>query len=150
MLAWIIQLGYKAGTAPTPPPVDTPSAKGAGRSRRRRRPYVIRIEGRVFNANDEAEALAILKQAEALAEIAATRKADEIVERALPKAMSLGAVKPINIKTPNVEASPELEAQAIETMVAISRTYETASMLAEMRLLLALAEEEDEELWLLS
>jgi len=148
-LGWLLNLDFSASPADTPPVVDTPSSKGAGRSRRRRR-YVIRIEGRVFTAESEAEALAILKQAEALAEIAATRKAEEIVERALPKAMSLGAVKPINIKTPGVEASPELEAQAIETMVAISRAYENASMLAEMRLLLALAEEEEEELWLLS
>ena len=127
------------------------SSRGAGRPKRRRRQrYRISIEGRVFHADSEAEAVAILKQAETLAEVAATRKADEIVERALPKAVSLGAVKPINIKTPTVEASPELEYQAQQTMLAIARAYENASMLAEMRLLLALAEEEEEELLLLS
>ena len=62
----------------------------------------------------------------------------------------MGAVKPIRIKVPTIDASPELEQQAAMTAIAVARAYENASMLAEMRLLLALAEEDEEELLLLS
>jgi len=150
MLAWIVQLGYKAGAAATPPPPVQTGQTPAGRISRRRSRYIIRIEGRLFRADSDEEAIAILRQAEKLAEVAATRKADEIVERALPKAVSLGAVKPIRIKVPTIDASPELEQQAAMTAVAVARAYENASMLAEMRLLLALAEEDEEEVLLLS
>jgi translation initiation factor IF-2 len=148
MLLWIVQLGYKAGAAAAPP-VVTPSAKGAGRSRRRRK-YIIRIEGRVFEAEDESQAIAILEQAQVLAEKAASNRADEIVEKALPKAISLGAVKPIAIKAPTVQVSEALQAQADATQAAIDRAYANASAIAELRLLLALrAAEEDEEEFLL-
>ncbi len=146
MLAWLNTLGYKSAAAsPTPTPSPAPSQTPAGRSRKRKRRYAIRIEGRVFEAESEAEAVAILQQAAALAEIAATRKADEVVERALPRAVSLGAVKPIQLKVPTIQASPELMSAVVDAQLAIDRAYENASALAELRLLLALAEEEDEE-----
>lgn len=144
MLPWIVQLGYKAGVAaptPSPPPA---TANAAGRKRKRRR-YTIRIEGRIFEADDEQQALSILEQAQSLAEKVATNRADEIVERALPKAISLGAVKPIAIKAPTVTVSNELKAQARVTQAAIDRAYANASAAAELRLLIALMDEEDEE-----
>lgn len=143
MLLWIVQLGYKAGAAAPTPPATT-STKGAGRSRHRRK-YVIRIEGRVFEVEDESQAIAILEQAKVLAEKAAAIRADEIVERALPKAISLGAVKPIAIKAPTIQVSDALQAQAQATQAAIDRAYANASAAAELRLLLALMEAEDDE-----
>lgn len=113
--------------------------------RRSRRKYIIRVEGRVFEADDEREALAILAQAQVLAEKAASNRADEIVERALPKAISLGAVKPIAIKAPTISVSSGLKAQAEATQAAIDRAYASASAAAELRLLLALMEAEDDE-----
>jgi hypothetical protein len=91
-----------------------------------------------------------LEQAQVLAEKAASNRADEIVEKALPKAISLGAVKPIAIKAPTVQVSEALQAQADATQAAIDRAYANASAIAELRLLLALrAAEEDEEEFLL-
>lgn len=117
--------------------------------RRRRRKYIIRIEGRVFEAEDESQALAILEQAQVLAEKAATIRADEIVERALPKAIALGQVKPIAIKAPTINVSSALAAQAEATQAAIDRAYANASAAAELRMLLALMDEDDEEAFLL-
>lgn len=116
---------------------------GAGRSHRRR--YTIRIDGQVFEAEDESEAVAILAQAQALAEKAATNRAEEIVERALPKALSLGAVKPIAIKSPTINVSNALAAEAQAAQAAIDRAYAHASAVAELRLLMALTEADDDE-----
>jgi len=153
MLAWIVQLGYTAGVADEPPPTPAPAAATpAGRPRKRRRQrYTIRIDGQLFHADSEAEALAILERAQALAEVAARSKADEIVERALPKAVALGAVKPIAIKAPTVTVSDSLRAVAEQVNAAIARTYADESAHAELRLLLALmeADEDDDELLLL-
>ena len=125
---------------------------GAGRPRRpRRRRYTIRIEGQIFEADSDAEAMYILEQAQALAERAARTKADTIVQRALPKAVSLGKVKPIQIKAPTIAVSDDLAALAESVQQAIAKTYADESANAELRLLLALraAEEEDEEFLLL-
>lgn len=150
MLAWILNMDFAASGSDAPPPSpDVPSSKAAGRSRKRRR-YTIRIDGQIFEAEDEQQALSILAQAQALAEVAATKRADEIVERALPKAISLGAVKPISIKAPTLNVSSALAAQAEAAQAAIDRAYADASAAAELRLLLALmAAEEDEEEFLL-
>ena len=153
-LAWLLNLGFAAGGAPSPTPTPSPAPpSGAGRPRRSRRRYTIRIDGQLFEAEGEAEALEILRQAQALAEVAAQRKADDVVERALPKAVRVGAVKPIVLKTPTVQVSQELQAAAAEAQAAIDRAYADASAAAEMRLLLALAalaeDEEEDELLLL-
>lgn len=125
---------------------------GAGRPRKhRRRKYTIRIEGQIFEADSDAEAQAILEQAQALAEVAARNKADAIVTRALPKAVSLGKVRPIEMKAPSISVPDDLQAIADRVREAIARTYANESANAELRLLLALraAEEEDEEFLLL-
>jgi hypothetical protein len=118
---------------------------GAGRSRRRGSKYVIRIDGKIFEADSEAEAVHILNQAQALAEKAARTKAEQIVERALPKVITLGAVKPIQIKAPDVQASGELQAAADRAREAIARTYANESAIAEMRLLMAVRSAQDAE-----
>lgn len=125
---------------------------GAGRPRRsRRRRYTIRIDGQLFHADSDAEAMQILERAQTLAEVAARKKADTIVERALPKAVSLGRVKPIEMKAPSISVPQDLRAVADRVSEAIARTYASESANAELRLLLALqaAEEEDEEFLLL-
>lgn len=134
-------------TGDTAPPTQTPA--GGSRTRRGQRRYVIRVDGKIFQADSEAEAVAILQQVAALADKAALNKADEIVERALPKAISLGAVKPIAIKAPALSV-PGLSAAAEAAQQAIERAYANASAAAELRLLMAvLAAEEDEEEFLL-
>jgi len=128
------------------------ASSGAGRPRRpRTRRYTIRIEGQIFEADSEEEVASILEQAKALAEKAARNKADEIVERALPKAVALGKVKPIAIKAPTISVPDDLAALADSTREAIAKTYASESANAELRLLLALraAEDEDEEFLLL-
>jgi hypothetical protein len=145
-LLWLLNLGFAASGADAPPPVvDTPQTPAGGSRRSRTRRYTLRIDGKIFEADSEAEALAILHRAQALAEQAAIARANEIVERALPKAISLGAVKPIAIKAPTVDVSADLKAAAAAAQAAIDRAYENASALAEMRLLLALQEAEDDE-----
>lgn len=128
-----------------------PKSGAGSRTRPKRRRYTIRIDGQLFNADSDEEAQQILNQAQALAEVAARKKADAIVERALPKAVSLGKVKPIEMKAPTITVPEELQALAERVNEAIARTYADESMAAEMRLLLALraAEEEDEEFLLL-
>jgi hypothetical protein len=150
---WLINLGFAAGGTvepPTPTPTPAPSV-GAGRPRRRRtRPYVIRIDGKVFEAGSEAEALQIIGQAKLLAEKAAALKSDDVVERALPRARALGRVKPISIKAPSLTVSYELQHAAREAQAAIDRAYRNASAAAELRMLLAIAQEqEDDDLLLL-
>jgi hypothetical protein len=132
---------------PAPTPTPSPPTPSGGKAKRGRgiRRYTIRIESQVFEADTEAQAIAILEQAKALAELAAERKADEVVVRALPRATSLGAVKPIQLKAPTVQASRELTSAVADAQAAIDRAYANASALAELRLLLALAEDEDEE-----
>jgi hypothetical protein len=147
MLVWIVQLGYKAGQAATPVVPEVPSAKGAGRSRRRK--YVLRIDGRIFEAESEDAALAILAQAQSLAQVAARHKADAIVDRALPKAIALGAVKPIQIKAPTIVVSDVLKDAARAAQAAIDKAFADESAAAELRLLLALQDQDDEEEWLL-
>jgi hypothetical protein len=125
---------------------------GAGRPRRpRRKRYVLRIDGKIFEADSEAEALALIEGAQRLAEQAANNRADEIVKKALPKAVSLGRVKPIAIKAPSIMVPDELQAAADMARAAIERTYADASAAAELRLLLALQamQEEEEDLLLL-
>lgn len=156
-MLWLLNMGFAAGGAAAPTPTPSPAAPtGAGRPRRSRRRYTLRIDGRLFEAQDEEQALQILAQVRSLAEVAAQRKADDVVERALPKAVQLGKAKPIRLKTPTVQVSQELRAAASEAQAAIDRAYANASAAAEMRLLLALAElaslaedEDEEELLLL-
>lgn len=119
--------------------------KPAGRIARKRRRYTIRIDGQLFNADSDEEALQILNQAQVLAEIAARKKADSIVERALPKAVMLGKVKPIEMKAPSITVPQDLQAVADRVSEAIARTYADESANAELRLLLALRAAEDEE-----
>lgn len=144
-MLWLINLDFAASGSDAPPAPAPTTQTPAGRSRRRQR-FVIEIDGQYFEVGSEAEALAILAQARALAEKAAQAKADDIVERATPKVLQARVVKRVSIKTPKVQASKELKEAVQETRIAIERVYRTASDTAELRLLLALAEfEEDEE-----
>lgn len=151
-LGWLLNAGFAGspvGAAPAPAP--TTAVIGRARRQARRQRFVVEIDGQYFEAASEAEALAILAQARALAERAAQAKADDIVERATPKVLQARVVKRVAIKTPKVQASQELAQAAEETRLAIERTYRSASDAAELRLLLALAAaaEADEEEFLL-
>lgn len=130
---------------PEPEPEFVQQTGGRARHARRRPPIVVEIDGQYFQARDQAHAIEILKYARVLAERAAQTRADDIVERATPKVLAARVVRRVDIKAPALRVPPELKAQAEATRVAIERAYSSASVAAELRLLLALQEAEDEE-----
>ena len=147
MLPWIVQLGYKAGQAATPPTPDpTPAANPAGSNKRRR--YYVEIDGQAFPVASEAEAVALLQRARAIAERQAEAKATS-VERRLRKRV---AVPAIALKTPSITVAPELRAATAPLIADIERLYAKASLEMELRLLLEkqrAADDDDEDVLLL-
>lgn len=129
--------------APEPEPETTQQPAG---SSRRRRHYYVEIDGQIFLADSQAEALGILETAKLLAERAAQSRADSLVEHATPKAIRARVVRKVAIKAPSVSVSDELRDAALQAQQAIERAYRDASVAAELRLLLALqAAQEDEQ-----
>lgn len=122
---------------------------GAGSSRRRRR-YVVTIDGQDFIVESEAHARALLDRAAELAEKAAAEVAEQAAERALPKARRIGRAPQIKVEAPTIQAPPELRDLAREAQARIERVYASAARDAEIALLLKWQQElEDEETLLL-
>jgi len=150
VLAWIVQLGYKAGAgaAPTPTPAAT-TPTPAGSSSRTKRRYLVQIDGQDFPVASEAQAIALLQQARALAERQAEAKTKS-VERRLRKRAEVPAVA---LKAPDIVVPFEFSAATAPLIADIERLYQRASMEMELRLLLEKqrqAEDDDEEVLLLS
>jgi hypothetical protein len=142
MLPWIVQLGYKAGAAaPTPTPSPAPPLAAHG-SRKRRRHYV-EIDGQTFPVEDAAEAVELLQRARAIAE----RQAEERGAKAVRALRRKPQVPKVRIAQPAISASPEIRAEVAPLIADISRLYDRAAELAEIRLLLArqIADDDDED-----
>lgn len=122
------------------PPAPAPEErKGAGRSKRRR--YYVEIDGQAFDVANAADARQLLDRARALAERAAETKAQKVEAKAArsPKP------RPIRIEPPKITASPELGLDLAPIRRDIARIYDSAAAMAELRVLLLRAIEEDEE-----
>ena len=108
------------------------SQQGAGRSRRRRR-YIVEIDGQEFDVASVSEAEELLEKAKDFAE--------KIVETAKNSTIIKPGLKIPQIRTPNRELVPAVQAVRSE----IRDLFEEARRDLEIRMLLARAEEEDEE-----
>jgi hypothetical protein len=122
---------------PAPPVVTEPTP--AGRSKRRR--YYVEIDGQPFEVSSTQEAQYILDRAKALAE----RAAEEAAKKVEAKVSRVAKPKPIRLEKPRVRISPELAIDTAPFIRDIGRIYDNAAALAELRVLLARAADEDEE-----
>lgn len=121
-----------------PPPPAPPRDTGAGRKKRR---YYVEIDGQQFQVANAADALQLLERARALAEVVAEQKAKKVEAKAARAAKP----RPIRIQPPKVTASPELQLDLAPIRQDLARIYDSQAAIAELRLLLQRAIEEDEE-----
>ena len=121
-----------------PPPPQAPTVTPAGKKRRR---YFVSIDGRDFEVANAAEAQQLLERARALAERAAETKAKKVEA----KAARAQKPRPIRIEPPRITASPELELNLAPIRADIARIYDSAAAMAELRVLLQRALDEDDE-----
>jgi hypothetical protein len=131
-----------ASTFVPPTPDPAPEVTPAGRKRRR---YYVEIDGQQFDVANANEAQQILERARALAEVAAESAAKKVQAKAARAAKP----RPIRLAAPKVTASPELRLDLAPIRRDIARIYDDAAALAELRLLLQRAIDEDEEEFLL-
>ena len=117
---------------PAPPVVDTPSQKGAGRSKRRRR-YFVEIDGQEFDVDDIEEARQLLDKAKALASQVVTEARNSITVKP--------GLKVPQIRTPNKELVPAIQ----EARKEIRDLYAELQRDLEIRFLIARADEDEEE-----
>ncbi len=124
-----------------PVPVERYTETPAGRRRKR---YYVEIDGQEFQVANPTEALALLDRAKALAQRVAPQTAEQVVAKAIRKAQAPA------VKTPEIKASPELAEVVAKPRQDIERIYRDAALAAEIRLLMELrAEQDDEEALLL-
>ena len=125
------------------PPVEPEDYRETPAGRRRKR-YYVEIDGQEFQVANPTEALALLDRAKALAQQVAPETAEKVVAKAIRKAQAP------KVAAPEIKASPEI-AKAVEPAKQdIERIYRDAAMAAEIRLLMELrAEQDDEEALLL-
>ena len=114
-------------------PVVTQTQKGAGRSRRRHRRYFVEIDGQEFDVNSPEEAKQLLDKAKSLAEQVVTSARNSITVKP--------GLKVPQIRTPNKELVPVVQAARAE----IRDLYAEFQRDLEIRMLLARADEEEEE-----
>lgn len=129
-----------ASTFVPPTPDPAPEQVHAGSNRRRRR-YYVEIDSQQFDVANAAEALQLLERARALAEVAAEAKAKKVEA----KAARATKPRPVRLAAPKITASPELKLDLAPIRQEIARIYDSQAALAELRLLLQRAIEEDEE-----
>ncbi len=119
------------------------ASTGAGRPSRRRRRYVVEIDGQMFEAQSVEHAQAILDRARELAQTAAEEVAAEVVP---VKAVRKVGKKPIALPTPTISSpDPELADAVRAARVAINETYRRAALEAELAYWMARQADEDEE-----
>lgn len=135
-----------AGPGPAPDVAQTP----AGRAKKRRK-YVVEVDGQEFTVESAQQAQALLDRATSLAHKAAEATATKLVEDATPKAIRLGKVKPVTLKPPVLTGPDEFSTELTLARERIKRIYLDAAIVAELRILMAFeAERDDEEAILLS
>lgn len=127
--------------------VSLGASTGAGSNKRRRR-YVVEIDGQSFEVRSQSEAIELLQRARAIAERQAEQRAEVAEQNVARIARRTGVVPQLKVKTPEIVASPELDVGPL--IEDIQRLYKKAGEIAELRLLLMKQlNDEDEELLLL-
>lgn len=118
-----------------------PASKGAGRKRRR---YVVEVDGQTFEVASVAEAQAVLDQARALAEAHAQSQVQRSVKRARRRGKAL---RELTLELPSIETqSLVLEPLIAQAQADIRAIYERIARDAEIRELMRIKlVEEDEE-----
>ena len=142
MLAWVLNLDFAASGSDAPVVVAT-ATKHAGRKRRRK--YIVEVDGQEFEVESQQQAVAILDRARETAKQSAEQMAEEVLAKVSPKTVRVGKAKTIVLKPPVIEGSPELSAEIKRTREAVAKIYAEAEQVAELRLLLLLKEMQDEE-----
>jgi hypothetical protein len=114
----------------------------AGKPRKRRR-YVVEIDGQEFLVESVQEATELLQRARSIAE----RQAEEKSERATKVLRKKAKVPEVRIAAPEIKVSPELRAELAPIVDDIRRLYRRAAEIAELRLLLLkeMRQEDDDE-----
>ena len=121
----------------TPPVVATPTV---GKAKRRQRLYV-EIDNQYFPVESFQQAEQLLLRARALAESQSEKQA----ERATKLLKKKIQVPKVQLAVPEINVSPELKVELAPLINDIERLYRQAAEVAELRLLMALAQEQDEE-----
>lgn len=134
--AWLTS--WSRIVTPQPEP-ETPAVQPAGRKTKRR--YYVEIDGQQFEVENASQAVQLLERARALAE----RAAESAAKKVEAKASRAAKPRPFKIQAPRITASPELGIDLAPFRSDISRIYDSAAALAELRLLLQRAIEDDEE-----
>ena len=135
---------------PDPQPEPEAQQTPAGKKKPSRK-YVIEIDGQEFIVDSAQQAQALLDRATALAKKAAEAATEQLVTKATPKAIRLGKVKPVTLKAPKLDGPDEFVEKLRAARTEIRRIYLDAAVIAELRILMALeAEQDDEEAILLS
>jgi hypothetical protein len=125
---------------------EAPAQSAAGKSKKRR--LYVEIDGQRFDVKSEAEAVELLQRARAIAESQAEKRAETAASNVTRIARRTGSVPQLQIKTPEIEASPDLNVSQL--IADIRRLYDKAAIEAELRVLLQKQmDDEDEELLLL-
>lgn len=133
------QMTFTASATAEQPADTSAKQKGAGKSRAKRKKYIVEIDGEDFHVESPAEAQRLLDRAREVAE-----EAVELVKEAPKKARP-------SLKSPRIRVRGEGEdLQAIVSIVAktrddIRRLYRDASRTAEIAALLRKQLEDDEE-----
>jgi hypothetical protein len=113
---------------------------GAGSNKKRRR-YYVEVDGQAFEVDSAQQASRILERARELA----VEAAQEAAKKVEVKAARATKPRPIKLQAPKISASPELKLDLAPIRQEIAQIYDSAAALAEMRVLLQRAMDEDEE-----
>lgn len=117
----------------TPPVVDAPSQRPAGRAKHRKRRYIVEIDNQEFEVSGIEEAQELLDKAKNLAASVVTSARNSTIVKP--------GLKVPQIRTPNKELVPVVQQARKE----IRDLYSDLQRDLEIRFLLARADEEDEE-----
>jgi hypothetical protein len=142
-MLWLMNLDFAAGGAAAIPDTTPSVAIGGVKqklARRKQRLYV-EIDNQYFPVQSFQEAEQLLLRARALAESQSEKQA----ERATKLLKKKIQVPKVQLAVPQIEVSPELRVELAPLINDIERLYRQASEVAELRLLMALAQEQDEE-----
>jgi hypothetical protein len=133
------------GTGSVVSPATEQTPAGRGGTRKAKRKYLVEIDGQEFAFDDINQALNLLQKAEALARQTAETQAEQTIQVALPKAIRLGKAEQVQVKVPEIHGSDELSKHLRESRDRIRQVYRDAALAAELRILMALEAEKDDE-----
>lgn len=121
-----------------PEPEDEEESTGGLNKRRRR--YLVQVDGQTFQVSSKTEAIQVLERAKALA----IEHAEQLAKVSVPTRKTGG--KPAKLPTPKISSpDPELKSVVSEVRKEINATYRRAAMEAEIAYLMAKKAEQDDE-----